>query len=80
METTPIPTPPIIRYTTNCVKSVQRAHPKADAEKRIAEITIVNFLPNLSLKIPAKRPPMIDRPTHTLHTIPAAMHPVEKAE
>ena len=44
METTPIPTPPIIRYTTNCVKSVQRAHPKADAEKRIAEITIVNFL------------------------------------
>lgn len=60
METTPIPTPPIIRYTTNCVKSVQRAHPKADAEKRIAEITIVNFLPNLSLKIPAKRTPMIE--------------------
>ena len=44
METTPIPTPPIIRYTTNCVKSVQRAHPKADAEKRIAEITIVSPL------------------------------------
>ena len=36
------------------------AHPKADVENKTAEITIVIFRPSLSLKIPAKRTPIID--------------------
>ena len=60
METTPIPTPPMMRYITSSLKEDANAQPMADAENSMAERIIVFFRPPLSLRIPAQATPPIE--------------------
>ena len=60
METTPMPKPPIMRYTTSWVKSPHRAQPMAETENIRAAMSIVFLRPRKSLSMPATRTPTME--------------------
>ena len=60
MDTTPMPKPPIIRYTTSWEKFPHTAQPMAETENIRAAMNIVFLRPRKSLSMPATITPMID--------------------
>lgn len=55
-----MPIPPVILKQTSCTKLEQAAHPSAHILNRVAAMSIVFFLPMLSLSDPANITPMIE--------------------
>ena len=56
----PMPTPPIMRYTTSWSKVAQTAHPTAETVNSSAESIITGLRPRRSLSTPATDTPAIE--------------------